>query len=74
MRKVKKKYQDTPTLYFNKGKEHKDAYLLLLSSQIPCTFRAPSSDEQPTLLIGFRRYVGLRKIKRFIEEEKIKLK
>lgn len=72
MRKMKRKHQVTPTLYFNKGKEHKEAYLLLLSSQIPCKFMAPSSDDQPTLRVGFRRYVGLRKIKRFIEAKKIK--
>jgi len=65
---VEAKYEDKPTLYFNTGREHREAYLFLLASGISCDYMAPSSEEKPTLLVGYRRYVGLKEIKRFIEE------
>lgn len=58
--------EEKPILFFNSSEEDKETYLFLKSSGIDCKYFAPTLDESPVLLWGTREFVGLNKIKEFV--------
>lgn len=69
------RHTPTPILFFNTGKEDREAYLLVKDSGINCEFRAPTLEElAPFLLFGYQRFVGIDEIRVFVSslEDRIK--
>jgi len=57
----------TPILFFNTGKEDREAYILVKDSGIKCDFRAPPLEElTPLLLFRYQRFVGIDEIRAFV--------
>lgn len=59
---------EIPILYYNSGKEDKEALHLIREHKIPCYLRSPAEEPTPGLHVRFERYTGLNEIKEFIEE------
>jgi hypothetical protein len=57
-------------LYHNDGKEHLDAYHILLHSGIPFEQRPHAPVERPVLSEGLSDYIGLEEIQEFIEKHR----
>lgn len=67
----KKCKEEVPILFFNTGKEDKEAYLALKASGIPCEFYGPTLEEPtPVLDVGYQKLIGVREIKKFINKSK----
>jgi len=57
-----------PVLFFNSSKEDREAFRFVLSSKMPCEFRAAAEEPTPLLLVGYQRFLGFAEIREFISE------
>jgi len=66
-----KKLEALPILYFDVGKDDREAIGALADSNIKCKFKGPIGDmDTPILYHKDKQYIGLSAIKLFIERYK----
>jgi len=57
-----------PILFFNSSEEDRETFRFVLSSKMPCEFRAAAEKPTPRLLVGYQRFLGFAEIREFVSE------